>query len=63
MSTHHVIQYRDGKFDAVMSGMGRNRGTLESAHTKRTAQRHAQQLRSENWRKTAGLSYRVETIN
>ena len=63
MTTHHVVQYRNNKFDAVMSGMGRNRGTLDSAHTQRTAQRHAQELRNESWRKTAGLSYRVEPVN
>lgn len=59
-ATFHVVQYRNGRFDAVMSGMGRNRGTLDSEHSQRTAQRHARQLRAELWRARAGLSYRVE---
>jgi putative IMPACT (imprinted ancient) family translation regulator len=59
-----VVQYRHGKFDGIMSGMGKNRGTLDSDHSRRSAQRHARMLRMDNvneWRTRAGLSYRVET--
>lgn len=55
-----VVQKREGKFDCVLSGMGRNKGTLDATHSRRSAQRHAQQLRKEEWRKTAGLTYHVE---
>lgn len=57
-----VVQYRRGAFDAVLSGMGRNRGTWDSDHSRRAAQRHASQLRAEPWRARAGLSYRVEPV-
>lgn len=56
-----VVQYRNGAFDCVLSGMGRNRGTLDATHSRRSAQRHAQQLRLEPWRSRAGLTYRVES--
>lgn len=58
----HVVQYRHGVFDGVMSGMGKNRGTLDSDHSRRSAQRHAKALRAEEWRGRAGLSYRVEEV-
>lgn len=47
MSTQnfHVVRYIGGKFDAVISGMGRNRGTWDSSHSQRAAQRHARALR------------------
>lgn len=57
-----VVQYRKGKLDAVMSGMGKNRGTLDAGHSRRAAQRHAAELRREPWRESAGLSYRVEPL-
>jgi len=63
---YHVVQYRHGRFDAIMSGMGKNRGTLDSDHSRRSAQRHARMLRMDNvnnWRTDVGLSYRVETEN
>ncbi len=56
----HVVQYRAGRFDGIVSGMGRHRGTLDSDHSRRQAQRHAADLRREPWRARAGLSYRVE---
>jgi len=61
-----VVQYRNGAFDCILSGMGKNRGTLDSDHSRRSAQRHARMLRMDNvneWRTRAGLSYRVETEN
>ena len=57
-----VVQYRHGKFDCVLSGMGKNRGTLDADHSRRSAQRHAKSLRAEPWRAIAGLSYRVESL-
>ena len=55
-----VTQYRNGLFDSVLSGMGKNRGTLNSGHSRRAAFRHAAALRAEPWRARAGLTYRVE---
>lgn len=44
---YYVIQRtKAGKFIACMSGMGRNRNTWDSSHSKLTAQRHARQLRA-----------------
>jgi hypothetical protein len=60
MKQYEVIQYRNGQWDAIMSGMGKNRGKLESQHSRRAAQRHAAALRAEPWRAIAGLSYKVE---
>lgn len=57
---YNVVQYKDGKFHSIMSGMGRNRGTWDADHSRRAAQRHAADLRREPWRATAGLSYKVE---
>lgn len=55
-----VVQYRHGRFDAIVSGIGKNRGTWEAGHSRRTAQRHAAAFRREPWRAAAGLSYKVE---
>ena len=57
---YEVIQYRNGNFDSVLSGMGKNRGTLDSAHSFKSAHYHKKLLESEPWRKLAGLSYKVE---
>jgi hypothetical protein len=44
-----VVRYTlDGKFDGVISGMGRNKGTWDSTHGRRTAQRHAACCRKED---------------
>lgn len=56
---HYVVEYtREGKFVAVISGMGRNKGTWDTAYSKRSAQRHAAVLRKEN----PSLKYVVETL-
>lgn len=55
-----VMQYRNGKPDSVVSGLGRHAGTWSSDHSRRQAQRHAADLRREPWRERAGLTYRVE---
>lgn len=60
MTRYVVAQYRNGIFDSVLSGMGKNRGTWDAEHSRRAAQRHARALRAEQWRARAGLSYRVE---
>jgi hypothetical protein len=49
MDSYYVVQYDlDGKFGAVISGMGRNKGTWDASHSKRTAQRHARRLRAKD---------------
>ena len=60
MNRYIVVQYRHGAFDAVMSGMGKNRGTWDADHSRSAAYRHAAELRAEPRRKLSGLSYRVE---
>ena len=43
---HYVTQRtKAGKFIAIISGLGRNRGTLDAAHSAATARRHARRLR------------------
>ena len=59
MRDYHVVEYTPrGAFVAVISGMGRNRGKIESAHSLRTAQRQAATLRKENPK----MVYKVEHI-
>ena len=42
-------EYSDGtKTKTLLAGLGRNRGTWDASHTKRTAQRHAAILRKAN---------------
>ena len=55
--TYSVVKYtKSGKFVATISGMGRNKGTLDHSHSKRTAQRHAAALR----RKDKSHDFKVE---
>lgn len=44
--TYHVVKrdHTTWAFQSVISGLGRNAGTLGAAHSKRTAQRHATRL-------------------
>lgn len=57
---YQVVQYtHGGQFRAVISGLGRNRGTWDSCHSRRTARRHAKRLRAEH----PGFAYRVETVH
>lgn len=45
---YHVCKYaHTGEFLGVVSGMGRNRGTWDATHGRRTVQRHAALLRQE----------------
>lgn len=56
MDQFHIIRYVKGHFDSVISGCGRNKGTLDSTHSKRSAQRHAKALRIAQ----PGFEFRVE---
>ena len=56
---YYVVQYNNGQFDSVISGLGRNKGKWEAMHTKRTADKYAKQLNKEN--NTEGVVYKVET--
>jgi hypothetical protein len=44
MKNWHVVEYNNGKFVAIVSGLGRNKGTWDSNHTKRTAKKWAEKL-------------------
>jgi hypothetical protein len=55
-----VCQYINGEFVGVVSGLGCNAGTWDSAaKSKRTAQRWAKQCRRDDPKST----HRVETVN
>ena len=55
-----VSRYVKGEFVGIVSGMGRNAGTWDSAaQSKRTAQRWAKQCRMDDPKST----YSVETVN
>jgi hypothetical protein len=62
MERYEVVQYRNGKWDSIMSGMGKNKGTQDSDHSRSAAYRHAADLRKEPWREWAGLTYKVEQV-
>ena len=54
-----VVKYtKNGRFLATISGMCRNRGTWDTTHSKRTAQRYARQCRLGDPKH----DYRVETV-
>ncbi len=53
-----VLQDQNGKFIHAVSGMGQNKGTWDFAHSRRTAQRYAAQLRKET-----NQNYQVEHIH
>ncbi|CAM8643554.1 hypothetical protein MCEMSEM18_03573 [Comamonadaceae bacterium] len=55
--SYYVVRYTPNE-TTVMAGLGRNRGTWDTAHTRRTAQRHARTLRLEDPKST----YKVETL-
>ncbi len=54
-----VVNYSGAQFVGVMAGMGRNRGTWDSDHGQRSAQRHARKLRIER----PGQTFKVETTH
>jgi len=53
-----VVAYGGMQFVGVIAGMGSNRGTWDSSHSRRTAQRHARNLRRER----PDQSFRVESV-
>lgn len=40
----HVVKYQNGKFVGIVSGLGINKNTWDSDHTKRTAKKWAEKL-------------------
>lgn len=45
----YVVQYTlDNKFVTTISGLGRNKNTLDSSHSKRTAQKYARLLQKKD---------------
>lgn len=60
MHRHQVVKYTtQGHFLGIVSGLGRNVGTWDSDHSKRTAQRHASALRNQD---TTHI-YKVESVS
>lgn len=47
MDEYKVVEYRNGKFSAVISGMGKNKGKWDSSHSRSAAYYHAAKLRIE----------------
>ncbi len=56
INEYKVVEYQNGKFSAVISGMGKNKNTWDSCHSRSAGYRHAAILRKENPDKT----YKVE---
>lgn len=54
---YNIVRYKDGQFDGVMAGCGRNAGTWDSDHSRSSAYRQAAKLRVEQ----PGYTYKVET--
>lgn len=48
MKRYQVVQYAaNGNFMSIISGMGKNRGTWDSDHSRSAAYRHAAQCRKD----------------
>lgn len=59
-----VARFQNGAFVCIVSGMGKNRGTWDSVHSRNAAYRHARQLRAEHPHLAAiGTEYRVLRTN
>jgi hypothetical protein len=56
MKRYQVIRYEEGRIVGVMAGLGRNRGTWDSSHSKSAAYRHARQLNQAR----DGYTYRTQ---
>lgn len=41
---HYVAEYVHGVRSATLSGLGRNKGTQDATHSKRTAQKYAREM-------------------
>lgn len=52
---YQVEKYKDDVYVGAVAGMGRHKGTLDSQHKLRSAQRHAAVLRKQN----DGFTYKV----
>ena len=55
MKIYEVNRYKDGRFVGTMAGLGRNKGTWDSSHSKSAAYRHARELNQER----DGYTYRA----
>ena len=58
-NTFYVVQYVNGQFVGVISGLGRNKGKWEASHSRHTANKYAKQLNKENTAEC--VIYKVET--
>ena len=56
---YYIVQYINNKFAGVISGLGRNKGSWEAMHTKRTADKYAKRLNEEDVEEC--VIYKVET--
>lgn len=56
--SYYVVRYVNDVPESVMAGLGRNRRTWDTNHSRRTAQRHARQLRTEQ----PEFTFKVETL-
>lgn len=57
--SYHIVRYQNGKFDAIIAGCGRNKGTWDAEHSKSSAHYHAARLRKQY----PGADYRVEPVH
>ena len=57
-NVYNVVEYKNGDWNAVVSGLGKNRGTWDSAHSRSSAYRLAKQLNEVE--KDDTLLYKVE---
>ena len=55
----YVVQYVNGQFISVISGLGRNKGKWEASQSRRKANKYAKQLNKENTAEY--VIYKVET--
>ena len=61
---YQVARYQSGHFVCIVSGLGKNRGTWDSVHSRSAAYRHARKLRAKHPALAGlGLSYRVLRTN
>lgn len=60
MRDYFVVMYRKdtGKIVGTVAGLGRNKNTWDSHHSRRTATKYARQLNAEN----PLYTYKVETL-
>ena len=56
MKLYEVNRYKDGRFVGAMAGLGRNKGTWDSSHSRSAACHYARQLNRER----DGYTYRAQ---